>query len=134
AEKHAIRDLTLELKPGESVAFVGQSGAGKSTLVNLMLGLYKPSSGVVTVDGHAQAEIDMRWFRKQTAVVMQDNLLLTGTIGDNIRFARPGASDAEVAAAARLANAEEFIAKLPKGYHTGVGERGVTLSGGQRQL
>ena len=127
---HAI-DLTI--RPGEHVAFVGPSGSGKSTLVNLLLGLYAPGAGRILLDGVPQAEWDMRWIRRQLAVVLQDSLLLSGTIRDNLRFARADATDAEIRDAARQANAEEFIAKLPEGYDTLVGERGVSLSGGQRQ-
>jgi ABC-type multidrug transport system fused ATPase/permease subunit len=128
-----LRDFSLRIAPGEHVALVGHSGAGKSTITCLILGLYRPEQGAVLIDGIPQSELDMRWFRKQCAVVLQENLLLSGTIADNIRFARPEASDEELRAAARLANAEEFILRMPDGYITKVGERGVMLSGGQRQ-
>jgi ABC-type multidrug transport system fused ATPase/permease subunit len=127
----AIRDLTLSIRPGERIA--GPSGAGKSTLINLALGLYPAEKGIVSVDGVPLSELDMRWFRRRTAVVMQESILLSGTIAENIRFARLEATDAEVREAARLANAEEFILRLPKGYDSRLGERGVNLSGGQRQ-
>jgi ABC-type multidrug transport system fused ATPase/permease subunit len=132
-EKTVIRELNLSIRPGEHVAFVGPSGSGKSTLANLLLGLYAPTSGRILIDGVPQSEWNMRWMRRQLAVVMQDSILLSGSIGDNIRFAKPDATPAEIQEAARLANAEEFILKMPQGYDTAVGERGVALSGGQRQ-
>jgi len=132
-DKRVIHDLSLTIRPGENVALVGASGAGKSTLANLLLGLYAPTTGQILIDGVPQREWDMRWIRRQMAVVMQESILLSGTIEENIRFAHATATDAEVRAAARLANAEEFILTMPQGYATPVGERGVTLSGGQRQ-
>ncbi len=132
-ERAALHDLTLELRPGEKVAFVGPSGAGKSTVVNLLLGLHRPQSGEIRIDGVPQAALDLRWFRRRVALVMQENILLSGTIADNLRFSRPEATDAELEHAARLAHADEFIRRLPQGYQTRVGERGATLSGGQRQ-
>ena len=132
-EKTVINNFNLSIRPGEHIAFVGPSGSGKSTLASLLLGLYAPTSGRILIDGVPQAEWDMRWIRRQLAVVMQDSLLLSGSIGDNIRFARPDATEAEVREAAKLANAEEFIVRMPEGFKTAVGERGVSLSGGQRQ-
>ncbi|MBN8633552.1 MAG: ABC transporter ATP-binding protein, partial [Rhodobacterales bacterium] len=132
-DKTVIKNLNLTIHPGEHVAFVGPSGSGKSTLANLLLGLYAPSSGRILIDGVPQSEWNMRWVRRQLAVVMQESILLSGSIGDNIRFAKPDATEAEIREAARLANAEEFIARMPEGYKTPVGERGVALSGGQRQ-
>ncbi len=128
-----ISDFNLRIRPGEHVAFVGPSGSGKSTLANLLLGLYKPTRGTILIDDLPQSEINMRWFRRQVAVVMQESLLLSGSIMENIRFARHNATDEEVREAARLANAEAFIDGLPDGYETQLGERGVNLSGGQRQ-
>jgi len=132
-DKIVIDRLNLEFRPGEHIAFVGPSGSGKSTLANLLLGLYAPSSGRILIDGVPQSEWDMRWIRRQMAVVMQDSILLSGSVLDNIRFAKPTATTEEVYEAARLANAEEFILKMPQGYDTPVGERGASLSGGQRQ-
>lgn len=128
-----FEDFSLTIKPGENIALVGASGSGKSTLTYLILGLYKPDSGHILIDSIRQAELDMNWLRQQCAVVLQESLLLSGSIEDNIRFARPDATEAEVRQAAREANAEEFIERLPEGYRTKVGERGVMLSGGQRQ-
>ncbi len=132
-DKIVIKNLNLTIKPGEHVAFVGPSGSGKSTLANLLLGLYAPTSGRILIDGVPQSEWDMRWVRRQMAVVMQESILLSGSVGENIRFAKPDATDAEIRAAAKMANAEEFIVKMPEGFKTPVGERGVSLSGGQRQ-
>lgn len=132
-ERRVLHGIDLHIRPGEHIAFVGASGSGKSTLANLMLGLYAPQSGQVLIDGRPQSEWDMRWIRRQFAVVLQDSLLLSGSIIDNLRFARADATDEEVRTAAREANAEEFISRLPQGYATPVGERGVSLSGGQRQ-
>jgi len=132
-ERRVIREFSLAIRPGENIALVGPSGSGKSTLANLLLGLYAPTTGRILIDGVPQREWDMRWIRRQMAVVMQESILLSGTVEENIRFAHATATDDEVRAAARLANAEEFILKMPLGYRTPVGERGVTLSGGQRQ-
>lgn len=128
-----LENIQLSIAPGENVAFVGGSGSGKSTLVNLLLGLYAPTHGRILLDGQEQAHIDMRHLRRQCAIVMQDSILLSGTILDNIRFGRPEASEEEAIEAARQANAWEFISQLPQGLQTRVGERGASLSGGQRQ-
>ncbi|MDB6094344.1 MAG: hypothetical protein JWM32_1906 [Verrucomicrobia bacterium] len=132
-DKVVIKNLSLTIRPGEHIAFVGPSGSGKSTLANLLLGLYAPSSGQILIDGVPQSEWDMRWIRRQLAVVMQDSILLSGSVEDNIRFAKPDATPAQIREAAKLANAEEFISRMAEGYQTPVGERGVALSGGQRQ-
>lgn len=132
-DKIVVKKLNLSIKPGEHIAFVGPSGSGKSTLANLLLGLYAPTSGRILIDGVPQSEWHMRWIRRQLAVVMQDSILLSGSLLDNIRFAKPNATETEIHEAARLANAEEFILKMPEGYQTLVGERGLALSGGQRQ-
>ncbi len=133
ADHPVFKNFSLRVRAGERLALVGQSGSGKSTLVNLLLGLYAPASGRILFDDVPQEAWDMRWIRRQLAVVMQESILLSGTIADNIRFAKPEASDEEIQMAARMANAEEFIAQMPAGFKTLVGERGVTLSGGQRQ-
>jgi len=133
AARPVFEDFSLRIEPGQHVALVGPSGSGKSTLTALLLGLYKPTGGCIRIDGRPQDEWDMRWLRKQTAIVLQDSLILSGSIADNIRFANPDATDEEVREAARLAYADEFILQLPEQYATRVGERGVMLSGGQRQ-
>jgi ATP-binding cassette, subfamily B, bacterial len=132
-DKVVIRDFSLHIRPGEHVAFVGPSGSGKSTLASLVLGLYKPTAGHIYIDGTRQQHMDMRWFRRQVAVVMQESLLLSGSVIENIRFARHDATEEEVRQAVQMANAEDFILNLPQGYNTPLGERGVNLSGGQRQ-
>jgi ABC-type multidrug transport system fused ATPase/permease subunit len=133
AEKDALHHFNLVIEPGQKVALVGASGAGKSTVSSLLLGLYAPTGGEIRIDGVPQSELDMRWLRQKTALVMQESILLSGRVEDNIRFGRADASDEEVREAARLAHAEEFILKMPDGFQTVVGERGAMLSGGQRQ-
>lgn len=128
-----INQLNLEVEPGEHVALVGPSGSGKSTIANLLLGLYSPLSGTITIDGVAQANLNMRWLRRQCAIVMQESILFSGSVLDNLRFAYPRATEEEIYEAARQANAHDFILELPEGYQTSIGERGVALSGGQRQ-
>ena len=125
--------ISLRVRRGEKVALVGPSGAGKSTIFHLLLRFYDPSSGTVTFDGVPLTKADPFALRQRIALVPQDAVVFGGTIRDNIRFGRPQASDAEVAQAADLALASEFIHRLPLGFDALVGERGVTLSGGQRQ-
>ena len=132
-EPTVIQDFSTTIRSGEHVAFVGPSGSGKSTIVSLMLGFYSSTKGEICIDGLSQQAIDIRQFRLSCAIVMQDNLLLSGTLLDNIRFGRPTATIEEVREAARDANALEFIEELPEGLDTKVGERGASLSGGQRQ-
>lgn len=132
-DEPVLTDFNLKVRAGESIALVGPSGSGKSTIASLTLGLYEPQKGNVCIDGVPHSALDMRDFRRHCAVVMQENLLLSGSIRDNIRFAKEDATEEEITAAARSANAEEFILKLPRGYDTVVGERGAQLSGGQRQ-
>jgi ABC transporter fused permease/ATP-binding protein len=128
-----LRGLDLELRPGERVALVGQSGAGKSTVAALVGRQYDPQGGRVLFDGRPLDTLDPGWLRRQVGVVAQEPVLFSTTIGANIRYGRPDASDAEVEAAARAANAHLFVSGFPDGYQTVVGERGVQLSGGQRQ-
>ncbi|MDP4611471.1 MAG: ABC transporter ATP-binding protein/permease [Opitutales bacterium] len=129
----AIENFSTTIQAGEHVAFVGPSGSGKSTLVSLILGFYAPRKGEILIDGVAQSQLAIKEFRQDCAIVMQDNLLLSGTMMDNIRFGKPTATVEEVRQAAQHANALEFIEELPAGFETKVGERGVSLSGGQRQ-
>jgi ABC-type multidrug transport system fused ATPase/permease subunit len=129
----ALDGVDLAIAPGELVALVGASGAGKSTLAGLLLRFYDPVAGRVTVDGRDTRTLDGSWLRRRIGFVSQEPLLFSTTVADNIRFGREEASDDEVVAAARAANAHEFVATLPEGYATRVGERGVCLSGGQRQ-
>lgn len=128
-----LRGVSLEARPGQVVAIVGPSGAGKSTLVALIPRFYDVSGGSVTIDGLDVREVASRELRSHIGIVPQETLLFSGSIAENIGYGRPGASEAEIAAAARAANAHEFISAFPEGYQTLVGERGVRLSGGQRQ-
>ncbi|WP_322489279.1 ABC transporter ATP-binding protein [Chloroflexus sp.] len=128
-----LRNFSLAIEPGEMVALVGPSGAGKSTIVSLIPRFYDVQSGSVLIDGYDVRRVQMRSLREQIGIVPQETLLFSGSIRDNIRYGRLETSDADVEAAARMANAHEFICQLPEGYDTPVGERGVRLSGGQRQ-
>jgi ABC transporter fused permease/ATP-binding protein len=132
-EFEVLRGVTLTARAGERVALVGPSGAGKSTLVSLLLRFYDPDRGRILLDGRDAREYDLLELRGQMAIVPQDVLLFGDSIGENIAYGRPGATQDEVIAAARQANAHDFIASFPEGYKTRVGERGVQLSGGQRQ-
>lgn len=128
-----LRDLQFEVPPGETYALVGPSGSGKTTIITLLARFYDPTAGRILVDGQDIREFNVQSLRRQVGIVMQDNILFSGTIADNIKYGRPGASHEEVVQAAEAANAHEFITKLPQGYETWLGERGVQLSGGQRQ-
>jgi subfamily B ATP-binding cassette protein MsbA len=128
-----LHGISLEAPAGTTTALVGSSGSGKSTLVSLIMAFARPTEGSVWVDGRDLAGVRLGDYRRHLGVVLQENFLFDGTIADNIRFARPGASDAEVTEVARLANADRFISGFPEGYATVVGERGIKLSGGQRQ-
>jgi ATP-binding cassette subfamily C protein CydCD len=125
--------LSFEVKAGERVGIVGPSGSGKSTVAKLLLRFYDPQAGRVVVGGHDVRDLSLDQLRSQIAVVNQDTYLFHGTVEQNLRMGKPSATPAELEAAARAANAAEFIARLPQGYQTVVGERGVKLSGGQRQ-
>jgi subfamily B ATP-binding cassette protein MsbA len=129
----ALRDLHVEVQPGETVALVGPSGAGKSTFVSLIPRFYDPQEGRITVDGHDLRTVTLASLREQIAAVSQEVHLFNTTIEENIRYGRLDATDEAVKEAARAANAHDFIAGLPDGYGAEVGERGVKLSGGQRQ-
>ena len=129
----ALHDITLRAPPGSVTAIVGASGAGKSTLISLLVGLYRPTAGRILIDGQPLHELQLTAYRRHVGAVLQDPCLFAGTIRDNIAFARPDATDAEVREAARMAHADAFIARLPGGYRAVAGERGVRLSAGQRQ-
>jgi ATP-binding cassette subfamily B protein len=131
--RSALHELGFVIRPGETVAIVGPSGAGKSTVFALLQRFYDVDSGAIRIDGVDLREADPQAVRARMAIVPQDVTIFAASVRDNIAFGRPGASDAEVEAAARAAQAEEFILRLERGYDTQVGERGVTLSGGQRQ-
>jgi ATP-binding cassette subfamily B protein len=128
-----LKGVDLEVRPGEVVALVGPSGAGKSTIASLVMRLYDPDAGSVFFDGHDVRELDPTFLRRQIGVVSQEPMLFSSTIAENIRYGRETATDDELHAAARAANAHDFIMSFPEGYQTRVGERGVQLSGGQKQ-
>lgn len=128
-----LEGIRLDVKPGQHIALVGPSGGGKSSLLSLLLRLYDPVSGSVKIDGRDLRDFTLESLRGQISVVLQDNVLFAASVRDNIGCASPGASLENIQLAAKLANAHEFINALPKGYDTILGERGVTLSHGQRQ-
>jgi ATP-binding cassette, subfamily B, bacterial len=132
-ESPALADFDLAIRPGETVAFVGPSGAGKTTTFQLLLRFYDPSAGRILIDGVDLAAADPGQVRRRIGLVPQDTVLFAASARENIRYGRPDASDAELAAAASAAAADEFIRRLPQGYDTFLGERGARLSGGQRQ-
>lgn len=134
AGEPVLRQVDLVAEPGQTVAIVGPTGAGKTTLVNLLPRFYDVTAGRVTIDGIDVRTVQLTSLRRQIGMVLQDSFLFSDTVANNIRYARPDASDAEVVAAAQLARAHEFIERLPEGYATVLGERGGGLSQGQRQL
>ena len=128
-----LHGIDFSVARGEKIALVGESGGGKSTIVNLLLGLYEPREGAVEVVGRTSTELPLDELRSRIGVVFQDASLFSGTLRENIAYGRPGASDEEVADAARRANADGFVRRFPGGYEQVIGERGLKLSGGQRQ-
>ncbi|KAB2849843.1 MAG: type I secretion system permease/ATPase [Hyphomicrobiaceae bacterium] len=128
-----LRDISLEVPAGKVIGFYGPSGSGKSTLTKLIQRLYRPERGQILIDGIDIGQVDVAWLRRQIGVVLQENTLFNRTVHENIALANPGAGRASVIATAKLAGADEFIAKLPLGYDTIIEERGANLSGGQRQ-
>jgi ABC-type multidrug transport system fused ATPase/permease subunit len=132
--KLALTDVDLTIPPGQTVALVGATGAGKSTFAKLVARFYDPTGGAITVDGVDLRDVRARTLRRQMGIVPQEAFLFSGSIGDNIAFGRAGATDEEVEAAVRAVGADDFVAKLEHGLDTEVGERGVQLSAGQRQL
>ncbi len=133
-EKPVLKNITLYAKPGQKIALVGSTGAGKTTIINLLTRFYDIQEGSITVDGRDIRDIPLRELRDSMALVLQDTHLFTGTVRDNIRYGRLDATDAQVEAAARLANAHSFIRRLPQGYETMLTADGANLSQGQRQL
>lgn len=133
SHKPVLRDINLHVKPGEMIGLVGHSGAGKSTLINLICRFYTPDSGTLEIDGEDIKKINLKDLRRQIGVVLQEPYLFSGTIAENIAYAKPDASMQEIIIAAQAANAHDFIIKFPDGYDTEVGERGGSLSGGERQ-
>lgn len=128
-----LKNITLSIEPDTKIAIVGESGEGKTTLTNLLLRLYEPESGQMLIDGQDISSVTQSSLRSNIGVVFQDPALFSGTIHENIAYANPAATDKQVQAAAKAANADEFISKLEKGYKTEIGERGLRLSGGQKQ-
>ena len=128
-----LNDISFKVSPGEMVGLVGASGVGKSTLINLLMRLYDVDSGSITLDGVDLREISSNDLHSQIGVVLQDTVMFSGTIGANIRYARPDATHQQVIAAAKMANAHDFICRLPDGYDTYITERGGNVSGGERQ-
>ena len=125
--------MSLVIEPDTTVAVVGATGSGKTSLVNLIPRFYDVTEGAVLVDGHDVRDVTLTSLRGQVGFVMQDSLLFSGTVAENIAYGRPDATEDSIEAAARAAQADEFVRELPDGYATRVGERGVKLSGGQRQ-
>jgi subfamily B ATP-binding cassette protein MsbA len=128
-----LKDINLAAEPGQMIALVGPSGAGKTTVTNLLLRFYDPTRGAVLLDGHDIRHITVRSLRSKMAMVLQEAFLFNDTVRANIAYGKLGATEEEIAQAARSANAHEFITALPDGYNTVIGERGVRLSGGQQQ-
>ena len=128
-----LKDVNLQIKPGTFVGIVGQSGSGKSTLMKLLPRLYAPESGRILIDGYDIDKVELYSLRRQIGIVPQDPLLFSGTVSENIALTQPDTGSDEIVAAAKLADAHDFIMSLPSGYSTPVGERGASLSGGQRQ-
>jgi ATP-binding cassette subfamily B protein len=128
-----LHDISFEVAPGDRVGIMGTTGAGKTTLVSLLMRFYDPTAGSIMLDGIDSREFRIADLRNQFAIVLQDPVLFSSSIAENIAYARPGASDDEIIAAARQAHAHDFISRLPHGYQTRVGERGMSLSGGERQ-
>ncbi len=132
-ERPVLREVSFVAEPGETVAVVGPTGVGKTTLAALLLRFLDPTAGRITIDGHDLRDVQVRSLRAQISLVLQEPLLFSTTVRENIAVGRPEASDEEIVEAARQARAHEFIMKLPQGYDTPLGERGVRLSGGERQ-
>ncbi|WP_441279148.1 ABC transporter ATP-binding protein [Tardiphaga sp. 172_B4_N1_3] len=132
-EASVLRDVSLHIEPGQIVGVVGPTGSGKSTVLSLIPRFYDATSGRVLIDGTDVTDYKLSALRAQVGFVLQETVLFRGTIRENIAYGRPGATDDEIVAAAKIANADEFISRMPHGYDSMVGERGDTLSGGQRQ-
>jgi ATP-binding cassette, subfamily B, multidrug efflux pump len=129
-----LEDVSFEIAPGQTFAIVGPTGAGKSTLINLLMRFYEPGVGSICIDGHDLRNVTCASLREQIGVVDQDTFLFSGTVMDNLRYGRLDATDEEITAAAKVANAHGFIERMPQGYQSEVGERGAVLSQGNRQL
>jgi len=132
-ERDAVAGVSFSVGPGETLALVGGSGAGKSTIAKLLLRFHEPGTGAISVDGHDVRALTLHSLRENIAVLLQETLVFEGTVAENIAYGRAGATAADVERAARAADAHDFVAALPDGYETRIGERGRRLSGGQRQ-
>lgn len=132
-EEHAVQNVRLSVKPGETIALVGPSGAGKSTMLNLVIGFVRPTQGRILLDGQDMETLDLRTYRRFLSIVPQDSILFDGTIRENVTYGLPSVSEEAVSTALRHANAWEFVEHLPDGVDTRVGEKGARLSGGQKQ-
>lgn len=128
-----LKDISVDIKKGEMIGIVGHSGCGKSTFVNLLMRLYDPTEGSISVDGIDLRELSQESLRSQIGIVLQETHLFSGSVHENIRYAKPYATSKEIIEAAKLANAHDFIMNLPEGYNTIIGEKGFSLSGGERQ-
>jgi len=128
-----LSNVTFEAKAGQTIALLGATGSGKTTIINLLPRFYDPTEGKITIDGHELRDVTLDSLRSNIGIVLQETTLFSGTIRENIAFGKPEASDEEVIAAAKAAQAHDFISGFPEGYNTHVGERGTTLSGGQKQ-
>ncbi|NWL89010.1 MULTISPECIES: ABC transporter ATP-binding protein [unclassified Paenibacillus] len=133
SDRHVLDNFSLDVKPGETIAFVGESGSGKSTILNLIIGFYKPQSGSILIDGMPMNELSMSRYRQSLAIVLQNNILFSGTIRENITYGLPHISEEKLQRAVWMANLQDVIDSLPEGLDTSVGEHGGRLSGGQRQ-
>lgn len=132
-DKHVLNDFSLHVRPGETIAFVGESGAGKSTVLNMAIGFYRPTGGRILLDGVPFDELDMRKYRQQIAVVPQNTVLFSGTIRHNITYGLTDVTEEDIERVVRMANMQDVIAQMPDGLDTMIGEHGGKLSGGQRQ-
>jgi ATP-binding cassette subfamily B protein len=133
-DKPVLHDINFEAKPGQTIALVGHTGCGKSTIMNLICRFYVPQAGRVLLDGYDLTQVTSESLHRQMGIVSQANYLFSGTVLDNIRYAAPDATEAQVVAAAKELGSHEILSSLKDGYHTQVGERGASMSLGQRQL
>jgi ABC-type multidrug transport system fused ATPase/permease subunit len=131
--RDALADVTFSVAPGETLALVGPSGAGKSTVAKLLLRFYDPGGGEIRLDGRDLRDVRLSELRDNVTVLLQETLVFHGTVRENIAYGKPGATEDEIIAAARAADADDFIGALPEGYDTVIGQKGRRLSGGQRQ-
>jgi ATP-binding cassette subfamily B protein len=128
-----LKNVTFTANPGETIALLGATGSGKTTIINLLPRFYDPTEGKITIDDHDLRDVKLESLRSKIGIVLQETTLFSGSIRDNIAFGKPDASQVEIEAAAKAAQAHDFITSFPEGYNTHVGERGTTLSGGQKQ-